>query len=166
MAILITSSKCGHCGANWNISIGANSNIGPPVIKCKSCNGLNKTNMYLYRQANLFGKIWFWITQSLGGFYMIIPIGIIYAQFVTTSETVYDRWGDVVEIKEIPPDPNAFLIGFALVLAAVIFYLFIPLDSLKFIKELERRFDENGAKAYVTESSKDYDGFLWSDEWN
>ena len=68
-----TTTKCGVCGAIWeNMTQGTHSSIGPPLVKCRKCLSLNRTNRVLYRDASASKKVFFW----LGQFVSLIFIGV------------------------------------------------------------------------------------------
>jgi hypothetical protein len=131
------TTKCGSCGTAWDSMGAKDSNIGPTKIKCRSCNGINRTKMYLYRDANWFGKLYYWVTSLVyviifGGVSLLAGLGGLLGKF----EEAVGWFG--------------YVIGFFGL--AYSFYMFKgAYDIPKSIKKLEEIFDENG-------------GFLWSDE--
>jgi hypothetical protein len=131
------TTNCGSCGITWDSMGAVDSNIGPRKIKCRICNGINNTDMYLYRDANWFGKLYYWVTSLVyviifGGISLLVGIGGIIGKF----EEAVGWFG--------------YVIGFFGL--AYSFYMFKGVyDIPKSIKQLEEIYDKNG-------------GFLWSDE--
>lgn len=130
------TTKCGYCGINWAIMSAVDSNIGPPKVKCRNCDEINNTEMYLYRDANWFGKLYYWVSSLInviifGGISFVLGIGGLSGKFDSGN------------------------LGYVVGLVALVFSLFKFKDVFeipKSIKNLERIYDKNG-------------GFLWSDEY-
>ena len=129
------TTKCGSCGTTWDSMGAVDSNIGPPKVKCRFCNGMNKTKMYLYRDANWFGRLYHWATSLVyaiifGGILLMVGIGGLLGKFDA-------GW-------------IGYTIGFVALVVSFIMFKNV-LDIPKSIKNLEKLYDKNG-------------GFLWSDE--
>ena len=129
------STNCGACGASWqNMSVEHDTNIGPPLIKCRQCNTLNKTKMYLYRDANWFGKLYYWVSTSFST--LLFGGGAIFGGIALVRSDI----GTIAIIIGV------LITGFGL-------YLFKRLfDSPKYFKILEETFDNNGGFLWSDET--------------
>lgn len=90
---IYTTTKCGHCGEKWEFLSSKRSNIllGPPVVKCSSCNGLNKTKHKLFRDMNNLEKGWFYLQQGFlriiyNVFIILLGIGLSYGLLFLEDE--------------------------------------------------------------------------------
>lgn len=130
------SSSCGHCGVNWQFMGSNDTNIGPPKVKCRSCNQINSTKMYLYRDANWFGKLYYWIsllfnTILFSGVALAVGIGGLMGKF------------------------ESGIIGYVVGVISLTISLFMFKNIMRIpknIQVLEKLYDRNG-------------GFLWSDQY-
>lgn len=132
MAKYVTT-RCGYCKSYWEVFAPAgSSSVGSPIIKCRNCLGLNKSDKKLYRDLNLSQKILFWAGSTIG--FIIYGFGGIA--------------GGLFIIKGNNEKIIAWVIGIILIIfgALSIYALFKIKGSLK---SLEHEFDENG-------------GFIWS----
>ena len=131
------TTKCGHCNVKWeNFVSRRSSSFGPPNIKCRICGGMNVTAMDLYRDFNLFQKVFYWagnIIQDL----LFLFFGLIL--LVGGIWSINDSFSAV---KLIP-----ILIGLYFIVRVVMTF-FAYSKNRKYIEET---YDSNG-------------GFLWSDE--
>ena len=99
------STNCGSCGVSWqNMSATHDTNIGPPYIKCRHCNSVNKTEMYLYRDANWFGKLYYWFSISFstllfGVGSIIAGIGFIRSILVISIVRGFVTWFGFIRLK-------------------------------------------------------------------
>ena len=126
MAVYTTTS-CGSCGAEWeSMSVGKRNSVGPPLVKCKVCNTLNKTSHKLYRNMNTFNRILFWLGE---GTYSFI-FGL----------------GGAVGMALFANDINIFLrIIIPVILGALGCLVLINLfNKPKQISEIEEIYDKNG----------------------
>tara|TARA_B100000900_G_scaffold358948_1_gene330128 strand:+ start:2145 stop:2549 length:405 start_codon:yes stop_codon:yes gene_type:complete len=58
MGNVIKNVKCGHCGYSWRNGVEESDGLcGPPLIKCRICNKINKTNRVLFKDLNIVQKI-------------------------------------------------------------------------------------------------------------
>ena len=58
MGTVIKDVKCGQCGDYWRIGVEESDGLcGPPLIKCRICNAINKNNRVLFRDLNIVQKI-------------------------------------------------------------------------------------------------------------
>ena len=136
MAIYTTTS-CGSCGAEWeSMSVGKRNSVGPPLVKCKVCNTLNKTSHKLYRNMNTFNRILFWLGE--GTYSFIFGLGGL---------------GGAIGMALFANDINIFLrIIIPIILGALGCLVLINLfNKPKQISEIEEIYDKNG-------------GFMWSDD--
>lgn len=151
------TTKCGHCKTKWEFLSSERVDIllGPPVVKCSSCGGLNKTKHKLYRDMNFFQKSWFFIQQGLLRIIYnsgIIVFGILIPRnFLITR----DKYGNIPLVGYLE-DGNYFgpliITGIGLGISWFGYNNLKDSFQLKGItRELEKRFDDNG-------------GFLWSNE--
>ena len=134
-----TSTSCGSCGANWEfMSYGRRNQVGPPYVKCKVCNAVNKTSSKLYRDIGTFRRIYFWLDQGFSNlFFGIGGFSMVYG-FVFYSEA---------------PDVGVFLKIFITLMGGGlgVFQFYNLFTTPKQIRNIEELYDKNG-------------GFLWSDE--
>ena len=130
------TTKCGHCKHYWEILAPAGSAVvGPPIIKCRNCNGLNRTSRNLYRDVKVSQKIYFWAGTLISS--IIFGIGGIAGGIGLISNK--DKSGTL----------GIIMGSFFLIFGVLNFYiLYKTKDGLKV---MEDDFDKNG-------------GFLWSDE--
>ena len=85
MGNVIKNVKCGHCGYYWRNEVEESDGLcGPPSIKCRICNGINKTNRVLFRNLNIVQKIRVYGNLVLSVlFFGIFPLIIgIYSVFI------------------------------------------------------------------------------------
>ena len=137
---IYTTTKCGKCGAIWeNMSSTSarNESIGPPLIKCRLCLCLNRTNQVLYRDASLFKKIRFWLKTI----YSIILLGIAPLAFGLYT---------LINPSSLNLHP-AFSLLIIFIGLFFIYGFYKSYSNLDNIKNIEKKYDSNG-------------GFLWSDE--
>ena len=132
-----TSTSCGSCGANWDyMAAGRRNPVGPPYVKCRVCNTINKTSSKLYRDMGTFRRIFFWL--DLGSANLIFGLGGL---------------GGAIGFAFFAPDVNIYLkilivIAFGSLGVSQLYNLFTTPKQIRYI---EKTFDKNG-------------GFLWSDE--
>jgi len=140
------TTKCGHCGIKWEfLKPSLDEKLGPPFIKCQSCNTLNKTKSKLYRDLSL--KEQDKLRFKNDKIFFIINILIIILCLLW-------GWGLLqVEIEE------RSLIGTLLVLSIPGLILFNSIKRIEghqplneIVSELEKEYDNNG-------------GFIWSNQW-
>ena len=129
------STNCGSCGASWqNMSATHDTNIGPPYIKCRHCNSVNKTEMYLYRDANWFGKLYYWFSISFST--LLFGVGSIIAGIGFIRSDI----GNIAIVVGV------LLLGFGFYQIKKLF------DSSKYFKILEKTFDNNGGFLWSDEA--------------
>ena len=69
MGVYVTT-RCGHCDYAWaKMEYGDTGEIGPPVIKCRNCLGMNNTKQLLYRDSDGYTKFVFWGRTILNAFF-------------------------------------------------------------------------------------------------
>ena len=135
-----TSHQCGHCNVYWDIlSQGADNPVGPPLVKCRKCNGMNKTSHKLYRDMSSFDKVSFWIKQASSNIFFGLMGLFVGVGFSYKAITDYDELGWIVFI--------AIIGGISLAYSQFKNLYTTPNQ----IKNVEKLYDQNG-------------GFLWSDE--
>jgi hypothetical protein len=129
-----STTKCGHCNYAWEImEYGSKGSIGPPVIKCRNCLGMNKNPQVLYREADWYTKLVFWLRVSLNA--LVFGLGGIAAGigfYLNLDSNL--KWFGVFP----------FLFG--------IFIVFQTSQNKKAINILEKTFDNNGGFVWSDES--------------
>lgn len=143
MTAIVTTS-CGYCGIPWELNgIGISPYVGPPIVKCASCGGLNKTKHKLFRDMGVFEKGWFYIRHGL-------IHGILMGSIVATGGVMI--YGSYIERRNF--NSLTFMIS---CLGAFFIYFgikhLIPIFTLREITRIfEDIHDKNG-------------GFVWSYEY-
>ena len=152
------TTKCGHCNVKWEFlnSTRLNIKLGPPIIKCSSCNGLNKTKHKLYRDMNTFEKVWLYVEQTFLRFIfnlgvIIMGFGMLYGSLLMEEEDGTIPLNNMLEID------NYFgIIIFLSIGLGIIWFGFNNLKQSFQLKEIikiyEETHDKNG-------------GFIWSHEY-
>ena len=130
---IYTTTKCGHCNDLWeDMDWGAHPSIGPPIIKCRKCGGLNKTKQVLYRDASLPTKISFWFGQGMNALlYGVGGVGIGIAMLSSMDKNGWIAF---------------FPLGFG------VFQLYELTQQTKGAKALEECFDNNGGFLWSDEA--------------
>lgn len=152
------TTKCGHCKVKWEFlnSTRLNIKLGPPIIKCSHCGGLNKTKHKLYRDMNIFEKIWLYVEQTFLRFtfnllVICLGFGILYGTLFMKDED-----GKIPLNKMIEIDNYLGILIFLGMGLGVIWFGYINLKSSFHLKEIissyEELHDNNG-------------GFIWSNEY-
>lgn len=136
-----TTTKCGNCKKYWELfSYGRRGKIGSPIVKCRSCNSLNRTNLFLYRDSSRFTRIWFWTERTFESLFFSI-LGFLLGGSLLLSDKFSAG-------EDIP----VFLKFIGIGIISFSFYgLYNFFNIKKNMSEIEKTFDNNG-------------GFLWSDQ--
>ncbi|WP_282125621.1 hypothetical protein [Marinifilum flexuosum] len=146
-----TTTKCGNCGhAFETLNYGRHSIVGPPKIKCASCNTINMTSFKLYRDMGMSNKIYFWIGQVFGTAIMGLVsfiIGVSWLYYMTTN-------GDYVKMWEIDNYIGLLILGGIPI--SLLFKGVFHIKDLSLVKKsceaIEDLYDKNG-------------GFILSDQY-
>ena len=144
---IYSSTKCGSCGEYWQFMENRNNlSIGPPYLKCRKCLAINKTKQILWRDANLFKKIWFLGVNSIRSiFFGCLGLVMFYAGISKLYEYFFtDNYDDYA---------GPFWLTIITLLGGFMAYkqfIFLITANSQF-KVLEDLYDKNG-------------GFIWSDE--
>ena len=152
------TTKCGHCNIKWEFlnSTRLNIKLGPPIIKCSNCNGLNTTKHKLYRDMSTLEKIWLYVEQTFLRF--LFNLGVILSGFGMLYGTLLleDEEGRIPLNKMIEIDNYVGIIIFLLIGIGIVWFGYNNLKQSFQLKEIIKSFegvhDKNG-------------GFVWSNEY-
>ena len=130
------TTKCGHCNTNLEVLAPEGSSVvGSPMVKCRKCNGLNKSYRKLYRDLGFLQRAYFWTSAAISKvFFGIIEIAAGVG-FINNREKL-GKLGIIVG-------------SIMFILGLISFYLLYRTKAD--LKAIEDDFDKNG-------------GFIWGDE--
>ena len=145
MATYVTT-RCGICGAIWEEhSPGRHSSFGPPVVKCSSCGGYQRTKFKLFRDMNLLEKALFLFGQVL--FKLCISLVLFIGSTYFFTDYYFEEFSSFTTFEMIVGG-----IGGGIFFLASIFTFIDVISTRTAIKDTESKFDANG-------------GFISSEDW-
>ena len=151
MGIYRTTS-CGVCGIEFEyMQSRGKIYIGPPIIKCRQCESLNKTNWVLPNQATLWINF-LDISQSVRN--VLTALAAVLVSISIYIVLLLDLLGFIEMINEDEIHPIALFIPLACIIAfgkTLISWYQALVERKEYHSTLVKLFNEQG-------------GFLWSDQ--
>ncbi|NQV26092.1 MAG: hypothetical protein HQ518_17170 [Rhodopirellula sp.] len=114
---------CPRCGTEISHTIrhngfkAASTSIGPPILKCPSCETFSLTGQKEWDQQNSLQKIWFWLSRLL---WLIVGSFVICGGAAGVLKMLALHQGWITSQQSIPFAITCYVIGTVLLSAVVI----------------------------------------------